>query len=249
MHLNPELKQAYFDADNTVINVRKSNYEAFVYCNKVMFGIDIHLSDCYKLAEFKFAKSLPIILDKYKIKTSKSNEELINEYLDIRREFVVRPENLELIKPAIGIEKFLKKLKNMRVQTAIVTNSKEFKIAKMLDSVGLLEYFDTIHGNLGDGYFIPKPSPSSLIKAQEKLATTHFSRKDFMELPSLFFGDNLRDGTAVHALNKLRHNEGYKHNMEFVGVDLRDIAKENTNLAFLRLQCDHYIGNFDHIIY
>ena len=247
MFLNPDLDQAYFDADNTVINVRKSEYEAFLYCFKEMFGIELSLAEVSKITEYKIVKSLPILLNKYSITPAQPLEELVKTFLDIRREFIVRPENLCLIKPADGVLELLKNLKYMRVKTAIVTNSKTKKITKMLESVGLLEYFDTIKGNLDDDTFQPKPSPQGLILAQEELAQRSFSRREFMESKSLFFGDNLRDGTAVRTLNKLRQSEGYKHNMKFVGIDLRDTGRTNTEEAISRLQSDYYIGNFTHI--
>jgi phosphoglycolate phosphatase-like HAD superfamily hydrolase len=236
------------DMDGTTFCRRALKRKAFLETFNAIFGSVHNLNeDEFTLVEdMKSKVAIPELFRILELKEPDNFSSLIEAFVVERRRYEDR--NLNLFTLAEGVQDFLETLKSNKVMIGLATNNDLRHIREILDYHKLTGYFDAFSGDSKDGRFVPKPHPYSLIEMQNQLIDRVKDYRIILERRSAYLGDNIRDGEAVRGLNLVRKDQGYKSNMEYVGVDLRDPHRKNAAEAIKRLGTRYYTGNFTHIL-
>lgn len=149
-----------FDLDGTVLDNEDEYGKAF---NKVLKSLGVGSGTDYpQVGSIGVHENWPILLEKYKIKTNKTVEELARATQDAYLEQIAQI----TLKP--GIEKFIKNLKESGIQTALATSNNRFIVQEDFDRLKLDNYFDCVV--TAEEVNNKKPEPDLFLKAAEKLS-------------------------------------------------------------------------------
>lgn len=149
-----------FDLDGTVLDNEDEYGIAF---NKVLksFGVNTGL-DYPQVGGIGVHENWGILLEKYKIKTDKTIQQLAHEtqnaYLEQIDKVSLKPE----------IEEFIDNLKKSGIQTALATSNNWFIVQEDFDRIKLDQYFDCVV--TAEEVLEKKPAPDLFLKAAEKLS-------------------------------------------------------------------------------
>ncbi len=148
-----------FDLDGTVLNNEDEYGRAF---NKVLKSLGVNSGTDYpQVGAIGVHENWPILIAKYKIKTSKTIEELALATQDAYLSQI----NQVALKPGIG--EFVKDIKDSGVLTALATSSNWFIVQEDFDHLKLDSFFDTVV--TAEEVENKKPEPDLFLKAAEKL--------------------------------------------------------------------------------
>lgn len=92
------------------------------------------------------------------------------------------------------IDFFLEEFKTRGFKMAVATNAHSVFANKMLQSLGVLDYFDATIG--ADSVSSPKPNPQMLVKALKEL---RYKGEDFSNV--VMVGDSIKDVKAARAID------------------------------------------------
>lgn len=149
-----------FDLDGTVLDNEDEYGRAF---NKILKSLGVDSGTDYpQVGSIGVHENWPILLEKYKIKTTKTIEELAQDTQDA---YLAQIDKITL-KP--GIEKFIKNLKESGIATALATSNNWFIVKEDFDRLKLDNYFDTVV--TAEEVNNKKPEPDLFLKAAEKLS-------------------------------------------------------------------------------
>jgi HAD superfamily hydrolase (TIGR01509 family) len=149
-----------FDLDGTVLDNEDEYGKAF---NKVLKDLGVDSGTDYPaVGSIGVHENWPILIEKYKIKTDKTIEELGHT----TQEAYLKQINQVTLK--LGINDFIKNLKESGVPIALATSNDWFIVEADFDRLKLDHYFDCVV--TGEEVRDKKPAPDLFLKAAEKLS-------------------------------------------------------------------------------
>ncbi len=154
-----KISAVIFDLDGTLIDTEDQWGLAFVEVLKKL-GKDV--TDKHpEVFGAPMEDSWPMLLRKYRIKTGKTTDELVNMTY---KEYVKQLPGISLMN---GAGDFLNDLKDSGLKLGLVTNCEWWVVDKVFDNLDLNGVFNAIV--TGEETPLPKPSPQSLLLAADKL--------------------------------------------------------------------------------
>jgi len=168
------LKAVIFDLDGTILEDEDEYGKAF---NKVLKSLGVETNTAFPHTRgIGVEENWSILIDKYKIKTSKSVEILAEEtqevYLQEINEVTVRP----------GFEDFVEGLKESGAKVALATSNSWEITDKVLDTVNLQDIFDVITTREEVKY--NKPDPELFTLTADKLGEERYGCLVIEDSPS-----------------------------------------------------------------
>jgi len=149
-----------FDLDGTVLDNEDEYGRAF---NKVLKSLGVDSGTDYpQVGSIGVHENWPILLEKYKIKTTRTTEKLARATQDA---YLAQIGQITL-KP--GIENFIKDLKESGILMALATSNNWFIVQEDFDRLKLDNYFDYVV--TAEEVHNKKPEPDLFLKAAEKLS-------------------------------------------------------------------------------
>ena len=154
-----KLSAVIFDLNGTVLADEGEYGRAFT---KVLgqFGVSVD-SDYPHTAGIGVEENWPLLIKKYKIKTSKSIRELAQE---TQNEYCAQISQVALKN---GFEDFANSIRDSGIQTALATSNYWNVVEKIIDTLDIGDYFDTV--TTGEEVEFKKPNPRLFEIAAEKL--------------------------------------------------------------------------------
>jgi HAD superfamily hydrolase (TIGR01509 family) len=150
-----------FDLDGTVLTDEDEYGKAF---KKVLSGLGVKVvSDFPHRGGIGVEENWRYLLEKYKIKTNKTVQELGKE---TQKEYLKLLGEVELKE---GFEDFIKDLKKSGITTALATSNSWYVVERIFVALPIEEYFDSI--TTGEEVKEKKPSPDIFLKAADKINT------------------------------------------------------------------------------
>lgn len=154
---------AIFDLDGTVLNDEEAYGQAF---NAVLKTLGVDSGEKYPQKGGVGLKSnWDYFLSKYKIKTTKSIEELSHDTQEI---FLDLLPNVSIKE---GFEDLVDQLRSLGIQTALATSNEWHVVEKIFEKLHLDEYFDVTV--TGEEAIAAKPDPDIFIIAARKIGVEH----------------------------------------------------------------------------
>lgn len=148
-----------FDLDGTLIDSEDQWSKAFVKVLKLL-GKDVH-EKSPQIQGLSNKSNWNILLNKYKIKTTKTLDELealtLNEYSKLTHEIALRDGALE----------FVESLRESGIKVALATSTDWWIVEKIFDRFGMENLFDSV--TTGEEVLNKKPAPDSFLTASDKL--------------------------------------------------------------------------------
>src|SRR3989304_1793454 len=136
IELNMNLSAVIFDLDGTVLDNEDEYGLAF---RKVLrrLGKSVDKRRPH-ISGIGVKENWPILLDKYKIHTKKTFEELAQETQEVCRSL------LDRVKITPGFEKFVTGLAESNIATALATSNSWWMVDEIDDIFGITKYFDVV---------------------------------------------------------------------------------------------------------
>ncbi len=155
-----KISAVIFDLDGTVLDNEDEYGRAF---NKVLKSLGVDSGTDYpQVGSIGVHENWPILLEKYKVKTAKTIEELSRATQDA---YLAQIDQITL-KP--DIDDFINDLKESGVLTALATSNNWFVVKEDFDRLKLDNYFDCVV--TAEEVNNKKPEPDLFLKAAEKLS-------------------------------------------------------------------------------
>ncbi len=169
------IKAVLFDMDGVLID----SHDAWFYVfNKTLQRFENRKISEEEFDEVVWSKAFDEVAKQY---FKVSLEEIRDYYMEIYEDYRKR------LKVIDGVEKGLSMLKKKGIRLAVVSNTQSRVVQKVLEDVGVAEYFDLFVG--GDDVDNGKPEPDILYKGLELL---NLDKEDV-----LFVGDTIFDKMAA----------------------------------------------------
>jgi beta-phosphoglucomutase len=157
------IKAVLFDFDGVVVDSEPVHYKTFVEFIKPL-GIKVNSDRWYREFAGTGSKNIfTVLLGEAGIK----DEKTIDDYVERRKKVYGKLVRKGVVKKKAGIENFLKKLKERKIKTAVVSGGHPENIETALKFLGLKRYFDAVIGS-GD-YKRRKPYPDAFVTGAKKL--------------------------------------------------------------------------------
>jgi len=157
------IKAVLFDFDGVVVDSEPVHYETFREFVEPL-GIRVDTDRWYREFAGTGSKNIfTVLLGEAGIKDGKT----IDDYVEKRKKVYGKLVRKGLVKKKGGIENFLKKLKKMKIRTAVVSGGHPENIEAALKVIGLKKYFDIVIGS--GNYKRRKPYPDAFITGAKKL--------------------------------------------------------------------------------
>jgi len=154
-----KIQAVIFDLNGTVLADEKQYGRAFA---KILaqFGIEIE-SDYPHIAGIGVEENWSIFIQKHKIKTDKSIEELAQE---TQSEYCKQISQVTLKN---GFQEFVESIRNSGIQTALATSNYWDVVEKIFKALSIGDYFESV--TTGEEVEFKKPNPRIFEIATEKL--------------------------------------------------------------------------------
>ncbi len=226
-----------FDLDGTVLDNAEYSKQSVFYAFEQTLGIELTEAEFKSIQHKRFSESIPQMLKLRELLILEDPTILVNRFLQCKRGFCAKPENLKLVELAYGAREALEFLKSNNVLTAAASNGYLPALRVILQNHNIDGLFNVLYAANVKNY--QKPSQRPLMIAQGRLKEmSKYNYREFVESPSLMIGDTpANDGIAVQNLREFRKRQGLELNMEFGLVDLKDTDSHN-----IRDDCDFYLG-------
>lgn len=148
-----------FDLDGTVVADEDEYGAAFA---KVLRSLGAKVTSSYPhVGGIGVKENWPVLLKKYKIKTSKSIEQLTKETQDA---YFAQIDQVTL---KSGLREFIGQLRERGVKTALATSNASWIVEALVEKLGLQKYFDAI--TTGEEVRYKKPDPDTFLVTAGKL--------------------------------------------------------------------------------
>ena len=159
IELNMNLSAVIFDLDGTVLDNEDEYGLAF---RKVLrrLGKSVDKRRPH-ISGIGVKENWPILLDKYKIHTKKTFEELAQETQEVCRSL------LDRVKITPGFEKFVTGLAESNIATALATSNSWWMVDEIDDIFGITKYFDVV--TTVEEVEYKKPDPEIFLLTAQKL--------------------------------------------------------------------------------
>lgn len=148
-----------FDLDGTVLDNEDEYGASF---KKVLESLGAkNVPDYPHVRGIGVKENWPVLLEKYKIKTKKSSEELAHL---TQEAYVKKMDSVTLKK---GLEDFVHSLKEGGTKTALATSNDWWIVKEIFDKLKLAHFFDAVV--TGEEVRFKKPDPDLFLAAADKL--------------------------------------------------------------------------------
>lgn len=152
-------KYVLFDFDGVIANTEESNSRYLALALKE-FGVELTQADKKRM----IGRNDPLLLAEL---LNRAPQEITPEQLAEKRKEVGNTYENGEISPMRGLTEFIRKLRQNKVKTAIVTSSSSHLILMALNRMKMINLFDVIV--CGDMCRARKPDPECYLKAMELL--------------------------------------------------------------------------------
>ena len=200
-----------FDLDGTVLDNEDEYGASFKKVLESLGAKDI--PDYPHVRGIGVKENWPVLIEKYKIKTNKSAEELARQ---TQEEYLKK---IDAVTIKEGLEDFVDSLKGRGIKTALATSNDFWIVEEIFEKLKLGSFFDIV--TTGEEARFKKPAPDLFLVAADKLGVP--------PAECLVIEDAASGIAAAHAAGMkavgLAQNDGQKKELQGADIIVKDYAE------------------------
>jgi len=200
-----------FDLDGTVLDNEDEYGASFKKVLESLGAKDI--PDYPHVRGIGVKENWPVLIEKYKIKTNKSAEELARQ---TQEEYLKK---IDAVTIKEGLEDFVDSLKGRGIKTALATSNDFWIVEEIFEKLKLGSFFDMV--TTGEEARFKKPAPDLFLVAADKLGVP--------PAECLVIEDAASGIAAAHAAGMkavgLAQNDGQKKELQGADIIVKDYAE------------------------